>query len=99
MHGVNPMLLEMTKPADARCYPTSRPYKGSRNPTEHLPAAAYFLYGVQIEFSQTEIEPIRGGKNKASSETPNLVLRSLNSKWKSVRIYFHILEVKILTWK
>ena len=70
------------------------------NISQQLPAAAaYFLYGVQIEFSQTEIEPIREGKNKASSETPNLVLRSLNSKWKSVRIYFHILEVKILTWK
>ena len=39
MHGVNPLLVEMTKPADARCYPTSRPYKGSRNPTEHLAAA------------------------------------------------------------
>ena len=53
------------------------------NISQQLPAAAaYFLYGVQIEFSQTEIEPIRGGKNKASSETPNLVLRSLNSKWK-----------------
>ena len=39
LHGVNPLLLEMTRPADGRCYPTSQPYKGSRNPAEHLAAA------------------------------------------------------------
>ena len=83
-----------TQPPDPRKVPGIQ-----LNISQQLPAAAYFLYGVQIEFSQTEIEPISGGKNKDSSETPNLVLRSLNSKWKSVRIYFHILEVKILTWK
>ena len=66
-----------TQPPDPRKVPGIQ-----LNISQQLPAAAYFLYGVQIEFSQTEIEPIRGGKNKASSETPNLVLRSLNSKWK-----------------